>query len=725
LLAQPETVPLKIPHVKRAPRLEDFLSGRPREAEMVVTNFRQMDPSDGAPVSQPTTAYLSFDDKNLYVGWICKDDPEKVRARVARRKDIGDDDRVTINVDTFHDRTHSYWFDVNPYAIQMDGRSTDGQDDDTSWEGLWHTEAKITKDGYVVLETIPFRTLRFPRGEKQIWGVMLGRFIQRNNEFSMWPFISHSKGNQFVGQFADMEMDANISPGRNLQFIPYALGSTSRYLDGSNGYRGADEHHMGLDAKMVFKDALTLDATINPDFSQVESDDPKVMVNQRYEVYYAEKRPFFLENSQLFILPETVFFSRRIIDPQYGAKLTGTLGRWNLGFLSADDKEPGEVLSAGERGYGQRATDIVARLERQFKHQSHIGLLLTSYNFAGDSNQVYTADTRWELGGNLVLKGEVDESRTHLYNGSTTLAPSGYANLSSYGRHFGFYSQYLDRSPNFNAQLGYITRTDIRQWDNYAQYRWRPKHSIFIDYGPNLDVSVDRNRAGQIQSWNASPNLYFEMPRLTYISLWHGEYYELYEGLGFREHASEVYASSSPYKWFTGYVDYNWGVGVNYYPAAGLAPFLGSTRNASTGFTLRPQPHLKIEQSYLYSELGVLHDHNPLPVLRAKAIFNDHVLRTKVNYQFTRELSARFILDYNGVLPNQKLVTLDNSKTVGVDFLMTYMLHPGTAVYLGYNSGWENYNFNALSTTVLTRSGAPTLLTGRQFYVKLSYLIRL
>ena len=127
-------------------------------------------PADGAPVSQPTTAYLSYDSKNLYVGWICKDDPAKIRARIAKRKDIESDDRVTINIDTFHDHNHAYWFDVNPYAIQFDGITTDGQGDDRSWEGLWGTEAQFTADGYVVLETIPFRSLRFPNAPKQVWG---------------------------------------------------------------------------------------------------------------------------------------------------------------------------------------------------------------------------------------------------------------------------------------------------------------------------------------------------------------------------------------------------------------------------------------------------------------------------------------------------------------------------------------------------------------------------
>src|ERR1035437_6367001 len=299
---------LHIPRVSRAPKLSDFIDGTPREAEAVITDFKQMDPHDGAPVSEATTAYLSYDSKNFYVGWICKDDPAQIRAEVAPRKLIGADDRVTIIIDTFQDHKHAYWFDVNPYGIQYDGRTTDGVGDDSSWETLWYSEGRITPDGYVVLETIPFRSLRFPRGQKQVWNICLARMIQRSNEFSSWPHITQSVP-QFVGQFAPIEIDENISPGRNIQLIPYGLYSHDDYLDPGNGYQQQVEHHLGLDAKLVLHDALTLDMTVNPDFSEIGSDDPKVTVNQRYTVIFPERRPFFLENASIFSMPEQLFYS--------------------------------------------------------------------------------------------------------------------------------------------------------------------------------------------------------------------------------------------------------------------------------------------------------------------------------------------------------------------------------------------------------------------------------
>ncbi|HEX8924989.1 MAG TPA: carbohydrate binding family 9 domain-containing protein, partial [Terriglobales bacterium] len=267
-----EQAPLRIPRVSRPPKLSDFVNGTPREAEVAVNTFWQFDPHDGEPISQPTTAYLSYDDKNLYVGWICKDDPKRIYARVAPRKQIKLDDRVTINIDTFSDHKHAYWFDVNPYGIQFDGRTTDGIGDDSSWEGLWYSEGKVTEDGYVVLEAIPFKTLRFPRASKQVWYICLARAIQRNNEFSVWPFVSHAKMPQFVGQFAPIEIDEDISPGRNFQMIPYGIYSHESFLDPVLGPQLNNERQIGLDAKAVIHDALTLDLAANPDFSEIGTD---------------------------------------------------------------------------------------------------------------------------------------------------------------------------------------------------------------------------------------------------------------------------------------------------------------------------------------------------------------------------------------------------------------------------------------------------------------------
>lgn len=715
------TPSISIPRVKRAPKLSDFLTGTPREAETVVTDFRQMDPSDGAPVTKATTAYLSYDEKNLYVAFVAKDDPKLIRSRVAKRKQILYDDRVTINIDTFHDHRHAYWFDVNAHAIQFDGITTDGYGDDFSWEGLWYTEAKITADGYVVLITVPFKTLRFPEKREQRWGIVLGRFINRNNEFSMWPYVTRRKLPQFVAQFGHMDGLRDISPGRNVQFIPYTMGAASRYLDRAAvppQYRRENDFRAGVDAKAVIKDALTLDMTLNPDFSQVESDEPQVTVNQRFEVFFPERRPFFMENNSYFTTPQNLFFSRRIVDPQYGVRLTGRLGRWNLGVLAADDRAPGERVAANDPYRGRRAGNAVFSLQRDFLKDSHVRLFVADREFASTYNRVGAVDARLHLPKNFFLSAQAGQSRSGAGMGAGEISGSTYfARLDRSDRRVQYYTSYTDRSPGFRADLGFIPRVDIRELKNRIGRTWWPERKPLVSLGVALITLGNWNRLGQTQDWEASPEFNLQLLRLTKFTLSRTEALELYRGQGFRKGVSNFIASTEWYKWLAAQANYSTGTSVNYYPAAGMRPFLADSRNGNVSLTLRPSSRIRIDEAYLYSRLRSRHG-------EGSSIFTNQILRTKLNYQFTREFSFRAILDYNAVLPNETLVSLGRNKRAGYDFLFTYLLHPGTALYAGYTDIYENLSWDPARPPYLQRFGAPVLNTGRQLFVKLSYLFR-
>jgi len=720
-----DDAPLHIPRVSRAPKLADFITGTPREAETVVTVFKQFDPHDGEPISQPTAAYLSYDSKNLYVGWICKDDPKLIRARVAPRKQIDTDDRVTINIDTFLDHKHAYWFDVNPYGIQFDGRTTDGIGDDPSWEALWYSEGKITESGYVVLETIPFRSLRFPRGQKQVWNITLGRMIQRTNEFACWPFITHARNPQFVGQFAPIEIDDDVSAGRNIQLIPYGLYSRDNYLDPANGFQMQQEHHPGLDAKAVIHDALTLDLALNPDFSEIGSDDPKVTVNQRYEVIFPERRPFFLENASVFSTPESLFFSRRIVDPQFGAKMTGTLGRWNLGALAADDRAPGEVLAQGETGQGDRAIGGVLRAEKEFDHQAHVGLLLSDTQFEATSNRVGSIDLRYPMAHNWTVKGQATTTQTYGDEGAYTAGPGYFASLSKHGPHIDFSTTYTDRSPGMTATLGYLDRVDIRNWETFFNYQWKPPaNRLLLAFGPIMDAVVNYDHEKRLANWTLWPGVSVTLPRLTSFGINHNESFELYQGIGFHEHLTNFDLGTSWYKWLQTGLHYSQGVQANYYPATGVQPFLGNANNASATVTLWPQPHLRLDEIYYYTRLATDADGPPAASLPSGDIFTNHLIRSKINYQFTRDYSFRAIFDYNSLLPNPDLVSSTYAKQADTTLLFTYLPHPGTAFYLGYADTFQNTDYDAAATPPYSVSSLPSTSTDRQLFVKFSYLLR-
>ena len=220
----------QVPKVSRPPELEDFLNDRPREDEAVVADFRQRDPGDGIPVSEPTTVYLSYDAKNLYVVFACKDEPSQVRAHMAKREAITEDDVVSVYIDSFHDGQRAYVFQTNPLGVQRDGIVTEGQKDDFSFDTLWYSGGRLTPEGFIVWMAISFSSLRFSNAAEQTWGIALGRRSVRKNEKSFWPYITR-RVEGFVPQMARLDGLAEISPGRNMQFIPYGIFTRARFLD--------------------------------------------------------------------------------------------------------------------------------------------------------------------------------------------------------------------------------------------------------------------------------------------------------------------------------------------------------------------------------------------------------------------------------------------------------------------------------------------------------------
>ncbi len=710
---------LRIPRVARAPQLEDFISGRPREAEAVISEFFQREPGDGVPASQATTAYLSYDEHNFYVAFVCKDDPKLIRARMVKRDRIFTDDRVTFGLDTFHDHRRAYWFDVNPYNIQGDGIVTDGVDDSADWDAAWHSEARITADGYYVLFAIPFNILRFPNEARQTWGCFFGRIIGRNNETSLWPHMSRRRPG-WVEQSADLEGLENLSVGRNVQIIPYGFLSRARYWD-KDRYRSDTEPRAGLDAKMVLKDAFTLDLALNPDFSQVESDEPQVTVNQRYEVTYPDKRPFFLDNAALFKLPQELFFSRRIVDPQFGLRLTGKWGGWSMGVLGTDDRAPGAMLEASDRDFEQRTLAGVFRIQREFSDTSTIGILATSRDFGREHNRVGGLDARIRVLPNWFLSGQAATSETRTRDGARMTGPAYRLEFSHDGRHLVSSTAYSDVSPTFRAELGLIPRVDIRELEHRTGYVWRPEARSLKSWGFEVEVEGNWNRLGRLQDWELTPALTFEWERQTFLNVGHSEIFELYAGRGFRRQSRDISASTQWLSWLNLNTLWTTGTSIVYYPAAGRESTLGNSIYGSSGFTLVPRAQLRMENSYIYSSLRTRSQSDAADA----GIFVNHIVRSKTNYQFNPALSLRTILDYNAVLPNPSFVDMERTRHMGVDVLLTYMLHPGTALHVGYMDQYDNLAFDPLLSPALQRTAFPDFSTGRQVFVKLSYLFNL
>src|SRR3954451_8447473 len=405
--APPSRPSLTITRAATPPRLEDFHSGERRDG-VAADAFLQREPNDLVPSSERTETYISYDSANLYVVFVCHaKDPSKVRARMNRREAMLDDDFVGVFLDTFNDHQRAYMFAVSPLGIQLDGIITEGQEDDFSFDTIWQSRGEVTDFGYVALISIPFKSLRFPPASgPRTWGIAFMRGIPVNSENAFWPGITRRK-TSFTGQFADLHGLENVSPGRNIQLIPYGTFTGARFLDREvPAYDTAADGRAGIDAKVVAHDSMAIDFTLNPDFSQVESDEPQVTVNQRFEVFFPEKRPFFLENADFFATPLTLFFSRRVRDPQFGARMTGKYGKWATGALVIDDRAPGHAADPASPEFEDRAVDVVGSLRRDFGNQSNVGFMATSHTFAGAGNQVAGGSTHLRLDQNWFLAAQ-------------------------------------------------------------------------------------------------------------------------------------------------------------------------------------------------------------------------------------------------------------------------------------------------------------------------------
>ena len=717
---------IQIPRVDHALRLEDFLNASQIGPGLKIDDFRQRKPRDGAPSSQPTTAFLSYDDRNLYVAFVCKADSRKLRAHMAKREDIAGDDSVSVSLDTFHDGQRAYEFFANPLGIQLDGITAEGMDnDDFSFDTVWQSKGRITSDGYVVLFSIPFKSLRFhsQSGRGKTWGIALGRVIPGNRELSTWPLLTE-KIEAYVPQFASMESPERAHSARTLECVPYVVAAGEKFLNAATAgappalntqqtYRG------GMDAKVVLRDALTLDATINPDFSQIESDEPQVTTNQRYEVFFPEKRPFFLENSDFFDTPETLLFTRRIVDPQYGLRLTGKVGNWKIGFLGVDDRAPGLLEPIDSPLRGTHAEIFAGRLQRIFSGSSNLGGMFTRRQFGGSSTTLWSLDSRLKLGPNWILAAQFMQS-----NATGTMVPAPgignaiFTELRHVGRKFNSSTVYQDRDANFAGNdLGFFRRTDIRQLTHNVSYQWRPENGAVTSAGPLLSAQATYDHQDILQDWFADLPLQVNLKGPTAFSFGRTESYERYQGIGFRKKSSYVTFSSDKFRTVGLRASYAQGLDVNFFPAVRVTPAMGNATDASAGLVIKPGSRLQLEEKYIFSRLG-----DPI---RRGVIFENHLMRSKLNYQLSRPMSFRMIVDYNALSGNPLIANLERSRRMNYDFLFTYLVHPGTAIYAGYSDRYENLLINPANPLALLRTADINHLTARQFFIKLSYAFRM
>jgi hypothetical protein len=763
--------PVTIPRFDAPPVIDGKLDDAIWKKAAVFKDFYQFNPGDNIAPSEPTEVLIGYDSKFLYLGFRCYDDPTKIRASVAKRDNIFGEDNVRVYLDTFNDNRRAYVVGFNPLGVQADGIYTEGQGLDLSVDIVMESKGVLTSDGYIVEVSIPFKSLRYEAGKGKQWGMHLWRNIDRNNdELDSWMPISRDASGTLnqAGHITGLE---DISAERTLELIPsFTVSETgksvrtlSRATADSRGVADTGKFvnqpigfDPGLTAKLVMSSAATIDLAINPDFAQVEADATVNTANQRFPIFFDEKRPFFLEGIDIFRTQIAAVHTRTIIDPDIAVKLTGKRGRNTYGVLFASDNAPGDFTNelrydperlpaAGDRIVGQNAKIGILRVKRDIGKENNIGFLATYYDFVGKKNLLGGFDSRIRfdkqttfdvqvLGTNsrrcdVAVRPEDDTCRT--------LNGLAYAyNLSQNRRHLGWNINGVGRSQGYRADVGFTRRINTNNHNGNIWYITEPKpKKKIVSWEFDSYLGGNHDWQGRLQNWTYEGQMGPNLQRQTFIRWGYNTGYErdiaaefgvpsFANGVEESTHSKNVfaYAGSTPTKritffYFYGYrsgeMDYDFGAGPRFprvSPAALADPDNPDVpQDPGAGNLLYTNGYVTYKAS---SDLNFRVDFSKNRLTRhdtGRVAFDSNIVSLHGTYQFTRFAFARARLDYDSI----------SSRYIG-QFLFGWTPNPGTALYVGYNDDMNRNFVNPFSGTL--EPGFRR--NGRTFFIKASYLFR-
>ena len=540
----PEKVnPVKLRLFAKPPLIDGKLDDDVWKNAVVLKDFYQIQPGDNIAPSKLTEVMLGYDARFIYLAFHCYDEPDKVRANIPKRDDIFNDDYVGILFDTFNDKRKAYEFDFNPLGVQADGIWTDGQGEDFSLDVVLESKGMVTTDGYTIEVAIPFKSIRYVGGKDALWGVHFWRRIKRfNNELDMWMPISRDISS-WLAQAGHLTGFEGLSAERTLELIPsLTLSETGKrkapitQAQIARGGRFVNEpikFDPGLTGKYSLTPRVTLDFAINPDFAQIESDQLVVQANQRFPIFFAEKRPFFLEGIDIFNTQIPAVHTRAIIDPDYAVKLTGKVDRNTFGLLLASDNGPGnfsedERPKANPRLLDKNASVGILRLKRDMgKSDSFIGFLGTYRHFVDTYNELAGFDGRFRIDKQKTFSWQAlgTHSRRPFFfpeEGKTLDRKENgfiYAiNFNQDGRHFGHEFAMVGRTRYYLADVGFNRRNNTNNPNWFVRYNSEPKPKArLISWRVYTDFSANFDWQGRSQNANDEMQVQFSLKRETFF----------------------------------------------------------------------------------------------------------------------------------------------------------------------------------------------------------------
>jgi hypothetical protein len=473
-------------------RIDGNLDDRAWDQAALLHSFTQYEPVEGVPASQKTEVLVLLDGGALYFAVRAFDDsPRGIRATLAERDEFErSDDYVRFVLDTFNDQRRAYVFSVNPLGVQHDGVWNEGGGGgrrmgppiDDNPDFLWESAGQVAEWGYAIEVRVPLKSLRFPEADEQDWGLQIIRKISRNGFEESWAPITNNIANRLTqsGKLTGLQ---GLDAGLFMEINPVVTGKRLGTIDSELGTFGhqSPEGDFGLNMTYGVTSNLTLDATYNPDFSQVEADAGQIAVNERFALFFPEKRPFFLEGTEIFNLPKQLVYTRSIANPIAGAKMTGKTGAWNLGYLGAVD----ESLSGGDN-----AVANVFRVRRDVGGSSTVGLLYTDRTVSGDEyNRLAGLDARLVMARRYTLTVLGSTSFTSEPGVDQAVGALWSARIDRAGRGFTFSAEVEDSNDEFEAGSGFIRRTGDTQVQTNLRYSWYGGRGDLVEsWGPNVEL---------------------------------------------------------------------------------------------------------------------------------------------------------------------------------------------------------------------------------------------
>jgi hypothetical protein len=684
----------------------------------VATGFSEFQPREGVAAPIPIEAWVTYDEAHLYVAFRVTDDPSAVRASLRNRDDIFSDDLMAIVLDPFGNNSTGYLIGVNALGVQVDGRLTQSSED-YGFDLIFESAGRITETGYQVEMAIPFSSLQFPRGEEQEWRV---NFIKLHPRSTMrqysWGMLTQNES-CLLCQNGVLTGLTGVRAGARVELLPALVASQAGGLSvegDPSSFRNADPTAaVSLGVRYPFRAGWMAEATYNPDFSQVESDAAQIDVNTTFALSYPERRPFFQEGAELFQTNISQVYTRAINSPIGAAKLVGREGRTSVGYIGAVDERTPILVPLEERSFfvgADRSVSNIVRLHHTVGDASHVGLLLTDRRFdGGGSGSTVGVDTRirlpgnWQINAQLVAShtaepetGDLSDQDVTFGDGHTVTLDgerfggwASHLNVNRYSNTYGLGFTYRDATPTFRTASGFQSRNDFRTASAFVQRIYRPETGVLDRATVSLQANQGWSFDGVIRDQFVAPAVFLGMKRQTHVNFGARHGHERFDGTRFRD-LTTVWANAK-----SSFSD-RMSVGVSASGGDWIhrrfgAAQVGQGLSAGAWAELKPTQRIVLEPSIAYQRMDGQD---------GDELFAGYIARTRASYQFTRELFARVVVQYN-----------DFGEALSFEPLIMYRLNPLSILYVGSSHAYggldEPYGLER---------------TDRQFFLKVQYLFR-